>query len=337
MIESGYVGHAVVGYRKALLHELHHGAGRHRRSVRRDQPEGAAAHAVDRKFHHHAAAVARRHGQRARADAGVERQFLGLDVDSVGFVRQQLGQQRVTLRIGVRHELVIEVNGHIGNASHIDDGELREQWSAGDLQLLAARNHGVSGESVFWSGAATWLGGDLRAARQVSGSFAMVDVAGIADVPVYVDHQLVAHTDAQGHALLPDLLPYEANRVNIEPVELPLDTSIGARTLAVTPRYRSGIVVKFPVERVRGGTFRLVNPDGTPVPAGAVVQFMERDFPVTYDGVTYVTGFDHGTAGSAQWSGGHCSFRLDPPPPDDPLPDMGTVVCRPLSSLEVQP
>ncbi|MBS0388611.1 MAG: fimbrial biogenesis outer membrane usher protein, partial [Proteobacteria bacterium] len=217
------------------------------------------------------------------------------------------------------------------------DGELREQWNVGDLQLLAARNHGVSGQSVFWSGAATWLDGDLRATRQVNGSFAVVDVAGIADVPVYLDHQLIAHTDAQGRALLPDLLPYEANRVNIEPEELPLDTSIGARTLTVTPRYRSGVVVKFPVERVRGGSFRLVTPDGSPLPAGATVQFMEQSFPVAYDGVTYVTGFDHGTAGTAQWSGGRCRFRLDPPPPGDPLPDMGTVTCRSLAAPEQRP
>jgi outer membrane usher protein len=217
------------------------------------------------------------------------------------------------------------------------DGELREQWNVGDLQLLAARNHGVSGESAFWSGAATLLDGELRATRQVIGSFAMVDIAGIANVPVYLDHQLVAHTDQQGHALLPDLLPYEANRVNIEPVELPLDTSIGANTLTVTPRYRSGVVVKFPVERVRGGTFRLVTPKGSPIPAGASVRFMDAVFPVTYDGVTYVTGFDHGTAGSAQWDGGRCGFRLDPPPENDPLPDMGTIICRPLAGLEQRP
>ena len=217
------------------------------------------------------------------------------------------------------------------------DGELREQWNGGDLELLAARNHGVSGTSAFWSGAATWLGGELRAARQVNGSFAMVDVAGIPDVPVYLDHQLIAHTDQQGHALLPDLLPYQANRVNIEPVDLPLDTNIAARTLTVRPRYRAGVVVKFPVERVRGGTFRLVTPDATPVPAGATVHFMDATFPVTYDGVTYVTGYDHGTAGTVEWSSGRCRFRLGPPPENDPLPDMGTVTCRPNTETEQQP
>ncbi len=217
------------------------------------------------------------------------------------------------------------------------DAELREQWRAGDLQLQAARNRGVSGASSFWSGALTLLGGELRAARQVSGSFALVNVAGLPHVPVYLDNQLVAYTNRQGRALLPELLPYEANRVNIEPVELPLDTAIGARTLTVTPRYRSGVLVRFPVERVRGGTFRLVTRDGKPVPAGATVRFMGEQFPVTYDGVTYVTGFDHGTAGAAQWGDARCSFRLDPPPPDDPLPDMGTVYCHPLPGVEQQP
>ncbi|MDE2250545.1 MAG: fimbrial biogenesis outer membrane usher protein [Gammaproteobacteria bacterium] len=217
------------------------------------------------------------------------------------------------------------------------DGELREQWQPGDLLLQGARNHGVSGASVFWSGAATLLGGELRAARQVTGSFALVDVAGLPDVPVYLDNQLVAYTNSQGRALLPDLLPYEANRVNVEPTELPLDTSIAARTLTVTPRYRSGVLVRFPVERVRGGTFRLVNPDGVPLPAGALVRFMGQEFPVTYEGVTYVTGFDHGTAGSAQWGGRRCSFRLEPPPMDDPLPDMGTVTCHPLPAAERKP
>jgi outer membrane usher protein len=217
------------------------------------------------------------------------------------------------------------------------DGELREQWRPGDLLLQAARNHGVSGASVFWSGAATLLGGEVRAARQVTGSFAVVNVAGLPAVPVYLDNQLVAYTNQQGRALLPELLPYEVNRVNIEPVELPLDTSIGARTLTVTPRYRSGVVVQFPVERVRGGTFRLVTPAGAPLPPGTLVRFMGLEFPVTYDGVTYVTGFDHGTAGSAQWGGKRCSFRLEPPPMDDPLPDMGTVVCRPLPGAGKNP
>jgi outer membrane usher protein FimD/PapC len=61
---------------------------------------------------------------------------------------------------------------------------------------------------------------------------------------------------------------------------------------------------------------------------------MGKAFPVSYDGVTYVTGFDHGAAGSAQWGESRCSFRLEPPPANDPLPDMGSVDCRAEASAQ---
>src|SRR5579862_4492626 len=217
------------------------------------------------------------------------------------------------------------------------DTQLTEQLQPGALQLQVARNQGVSGLSAFWSGAATLLGGELNAAREVGGSFALVDVGGLPDVPVYVDNQLIGRTDAQGRALINDLLPYESNRGNIEPTEIPLDTSIGARTLVVTPGFRSGVVVKFPVERVRGGTFRLVTVDGQPVPAGASVTYLGNNFPVTYDGAAYVTGYDRDSVGSAQWGKSRCSFHLGPPPQNDPLPDVGTVTCSALGSAEHAP
>ncbi len=217
------------------------------------------------------------------------------------------------------------------------DAQFSAQGQPGELQLQAARNQGVSGVSGYWTGAATLLGGELHAARQVGGSFALVDVGGLPGVPVFIDNQLVASTDLHGHALLHDLLPYESNRVNIEPTEIPLDASIGARTLVVTPGYRSGVIVRFPVERVHGGTFRLVTAAGQAVPAGASVEFGGKHFPVTYDGVTYVTGYEREGEGTAQWGSSRCSFRLGPPPPEDPQPDMGTLSCRTLDTQGHEP
>jgi len=50
---------------------------------------------------------------------------------------------------------------------------------------------------------------------------------------------------------------------------------------------------------------------------------------VGLEGLTYVTGYDHGTTGEAHWNGGHCTFRLPPPPPgDEPQPDLGKITCR---------
>jgi outer membrane usher protein len=208
------------------------------------------------------------------------------------------------------------------------DADWRQQFHSADLEVEAARNQGLDGQSAYLSGAMTFLDGQLNSTRSVNGSFAMVDVAGLADVPVYVENQLTTHTDANGRALLYNLRPYEANRISITPEDLPLDTSIASSSTIMAPPYRSGVIARFPVERIRSGTFRLVSDDGLPVPVGAVVTLKGTQFPVVLDGMVYVTGYDHGMAAEASWAGGKCHFRLEPPPPDDPLPDMGTVRCH---------
>jgi outer membrane usher protein len=216
------------------------------------------------------------------------------------------------------------------------DADWRQQFNSADLEVEAARNQGLDGRSAYLSGAMTFLDGQLNTTRSVNGSFAMVDVAGLPDVPVYVENQLTTHTDASGRALLYNLRPYEANRISITPEDLPLDTTIGASSTIMAPPYRSGVIARFPVERVRSGTFRLVTDDGKPVPVGAVVTLQGTQFPVVLDGMVYVTGYDHGMSAEASWSGGHCTFRLEPPPPDEPLPDMGTVQCHENRETTVQ-
>ncbi len=208
------------------------------------------------------------------------------------------------------------------------DALWRQQTAAADLEVEAARNSGISGQSAYLTGAMTLLDGAVNYTRQISGSFAMVDVAGLPDVPVYVENQLTARTDASGQALLYNLRPYEPNHISVSPTELPLDTTIDASTEVVAPPFRAGVVVRFPVERVRGATLHLVGDDGLPLPVGAKVTLKGKSFPVVLDGMVYVTGYDHGVAAEASWQGGRCAFRLNAPPSDDPLPDLGTIRCH---------
>ena len=223
------------------------------------------------------------------------------------------------------------------------DADWHQQSGAADVDVEAARNAGVSGESALVTGALTWLDGQIHTSRAVNGSFAMVNVGGIADVPVYVENQLMTHTDASGRALLYNLRPYEANHISIAPEDLPLDTAITSSSTIMAPAYRSGVVVRFPVERVKGATFRLVTGDGEPVPPGATVNLAGIEFPVVRDGMVYVTGYEPGVDAEAVWTGGQCVFRLDPPgvatpgavtpgvatpPRDEPIPDLGVIHCR---------
>jgi outer membrane usher protein len=208
------------------------------------------------------------------------------------------------------------------------DADWRQQFAGVDVELEAARNQGIEGRSVYTTGALTLLDGQVNATRTVNGSFAMVDVAGLADVPIYVENQLTAHTDDSGRALIYNLRPYEANRISIDPEELPLDTTITATSTIVAPPYRSGVVAKFPVARVRSGTFHLISDDGSPVPVGARVAVNGTEFPVVQGGLVYATGLDHAVAAVATWNGGQCRFRLPAPPAAEVLPDLGSIRCR---------
>jgi outer membrane usher protein len=239
-----------------------------------------------------------------------------------------------------RHELLMTLaqNAPVGpgdgwRIGAASTGDYDASWQHGadafDMQLEAARTEGDSGQRGFLRGAVTWLDGDFHPTRTVTGSFAVVDVAGLPDVPVYVENQLIGHTDDAGRVMLHDLRSYEPNRISIAPIDLPLDTSITSDRIVLLPPYRSGVVARFPITRSHGGTFRLVTPRGEPLPAGAQVRFNGGTFPVALDGLTYVDTLDHGTDGEARWGETQCWFRIPAPPAGDPLPDMGTIVCRP--------
>lgn len=215
-----------------------------------------------------------------------------------------------------------------GATSGSYDLDLRHQFQGGDLEAQAARNDGISGQSVFWSGAATWLDHDLRFARQVPGSFAVVEVGDVANIPVYVDNQLMTHTNEAGRALIPNLRPFEDNRISIDPLELPLDTSIGARMIVLAPGYRNGVIARFPIERVLSATLKLRLTDGSPVPVGAIVSFKGQEFPVVRDGVVYLTGLDHSEMAEASWADRRCTFRVPMPAAHDALPDLGVLTCK---------
>jgi outer membrane usher protein len=208
------------------------------------------------------------------------------------------------------------------------NAEYLRQTAAVTLDVAAARYLDTSAQRLSLSGGATLLGGEVRAVRTVNDSFAMVDVGGVPDMTVYFENQPVGRTDDKGVALVPNLRSFDVNRLSIDPLQLPLDATVTETQIQAVPPYRSGTLVHFPVKRVRSGVFTLQRADGSPVPAGAVVKFQDEEFPVGLEGLTYVTHYDHGTTGEARWNGGHCTFRLPPPPAGGPQPELGIIACR---------
>jgi outer membrane usher protein len=256
----------------------------------------------------------------------------GRTLASSGMASRGAGQHHSELRATVNQATPTDrgAGWRVGATEGGDyDAWWQQRFEAADLELQASRSSARSGQSVLLSGGVSRLEGTWRAARSMQGSFALVDLGGIADVPVYLENRPVGKTDANGYVVLPNLLPYVPNRITISPEDLPLDAAISARTMVVSPARRSGVLARVPVEKIHPAVFRLALPDDTPVPAGAEVQLNGGHFVVAMAGLTYVTTLDRNSSGYATWPNGSCSFHVDAPVSQDPQPDLGVIRCVP--------
>ncbi|HZZ92375.1 MAG TPA: fimbria/pilus outer membrane usher protein [Usitatibacter sp.] len=212
-----------------------------------------------------------------------------------------------------------------------DEAGLAVQNNVGTYTAEATRSRGSTAYRASASGGLAFLGGSVFASRRMADSFAVVQVPGFAGVRVYADNQLVGRTSSSGNMLVPRLLPYVKTAVRIEPADLPLDTVLDSAQLEAVPYQGSALLLRFPVKRSSGATFKVLLDDGKPVPAGAIARLGSEagEFPVALQGEVYMTGLSTGANQvSVAWHGRSCAFTVSLAAGDDPLPDLGEFRCR---------
>lgn len=216
-----------------------------------------------------------------------------------------------------------------GTTERLDAG-LSLQNDVGLYSVEASRFGEQTGLRGSVSGGVALMDGRPFPARRLGGSFALVQVPDFPDVRVYADNQLVGRTDAHGDILVPQLRAYDRNPIRIEQADLPLDARIDGLAREAVPYFRSGYLLKFPVQRSRGAVFRIVSASGEPLPAGAVVRVAGKpeEFPVALRGEVFVTGLAGKNRLQATWQGQACEFPLAFPETGEPVPDLGTFACR---------
>ncbi len=205
-------------------------------------------------------------------------------------------------------------------------------WQTDHAVLSAgvARAGHNSDARVGASGGMAWLGDSVFLSRRIDGSFAVVEVADYPGVTLLHDNRPVTRTDSRGRALVSGLRGYEANRIGIDPADLPMDADVDALEALLTPPARSGVALRLGVERVRSASFRLVGADGKALPAGSVLRVagQSRSFPVGFDGKAFASGLAGRTRVLARWPGHECSTWLPAIDPGDEVPELGTLRCE---------
>ncbi len=188
--------------------------------------------------------------------------------------------------------------------------------------------------STLWRAAAAGgvaaLNKELFFSRAIRQSFAVVNTGEYSDITVYKDNLPAGKTGKNKTLLIPGLRPYEKNPIGIEQSDLPLDSSFDAVTIDAVPAYRSGVVVSFPLEKVRRAIITLTSPDGKPVPSGSLVEIdgKAKNLRAGRGGMIYLEGLKKQSIVRIFWKGSSCTFPVEFPETDDPMPDLGDFVCR---------
>ena len=179
-------------------------------------------------------------------------------------------------------------------------------------------------------GGAVLADGQAFASRRVEGSFAIVEVAGHANVGVGFQGSTLTRTNADGIALLPRLLPFQRNSVRLDPAELPISAELDSIEQETVPGLRSAVKVTFPVRSGRGALIRIEFDDGQPAPASAEIELLgdTKEFFVARRGEAFITGLQPKNQLRLKWEGASCTFSVDLPPGKlDDITRVGPLRC----------
>lgn len=180
------------------------------------------------------------------------------------------------------------------------------------------------------NGSIGWLKDLPFAAPSIGhGSFAIVKVGDFERVPVYRSNQLIAYTNSQGLAFVPNLLPYQQNKISLNPSELPLDAEINGTEEYALPYAGSGVFVNFPVRRSYNALITLKQPDDAPVPLGAKVKLAGRDeeFIVGKRGEVYLVNLSEMNQITVTWPTGSCELNVPLELKSSGEPQTNSLLC----------
>jgi len=214
-----------------------------------------------------------------------------------------------------------------GYSRRLAEGRYRSGW--GEVQAGVDQfDDQVSGRAGV-RGALVAAAGGVFATNWIDNGFGIVDI-GYPDVEVLRENRPVGRTGSSGMLIVPDLNPYQSNKLSIDPLSVPYSASIGRVERDAVPEDRSGVVVEFPVQDAKGALLTLVGPDGKPLPVGSVAQLDGRSetAPVGYDGQVYLTGLDAWNAITVKGPFGSCTASFAYEPSGKVNTVIGPVPCR---------
>jgi outer membrane usher protein len=172
-----------------------------------------------------------------------------------------------------------------------------------------------------------WMHSHLLQTRWLQDSLAVIEVPDQPNVDVYVNNQLIGHTNGSGIAVTPWLVPYDRNTIRIDDRSVAMDTVLDSIDKVVVPRWRTGLFVQFKPEASSGAILILQTADGALIPAGAVAKVGADQAEVAFHGEVFFPLFRAPALVHVEWPGHACDAAINDLP-EGILPKVGPVVCK---------
>ena len=250
-------------------------------------------------------------GQRARASSDLRSGRSG-GTQAGLHLRRTLDQD--VRSHGYRADLYRDGKG--GNSGFLS-GSYRGRYGVVEARMQAAKDGNLA-VAASLEGALVLSDAGLIAGNRIKNGFAVVDL-GIRDTPILLHNHPVARTGAMGKALVPDLVPYQYNRVSVRPSDLPLTANINATAMQAVPARGAGVTLRMGRGASASALVVLRDARGEFIPVGSEVTVNGRrsEFVVGYDGEVWLERLRRKSRITVDTGSSRCSAEFTLPAQDD--------------------
>lgn len=197
-------------------------------------------------------------------------------------------------------------------------------------------NNEQNNQWVELSGSLVYMDQDWFATRKVNDAFIVVNTYGFEGIPISYENRLVGKTNRQGHLLIPWVSAWYPGKITIDPMNLPINSSIANVEQRVTVAEGSGALINFPIQKVRSATIKVLDLQHQPLLLGTPVldTITKQNSMVGYDGLVWLTNLDREVNLKISHNGESCQAKYQLPNVT-PIPvDLGVMICDRQSSNE---
>jgi outer membrane usher protein len=251
---------------------------------------------------------------------------VNLSQDTTGEVRTRTGQESISGTLGANSQLSYSASASQStkDTSYSASGQYRGSYAS--VSASFSKGSSYSQESLGATGGAVVHPGGITLANEITDTIGIVEAVGAEGARV--TNSIGTKINRSGYAVLPFLMPYRLNSINIDPDDaVSADVEFKSTSESVAPRLNSVVMIRF---QTVGGRAILITahlPDGSVVPFGSSVYDAHGGEVglAGQDGSIYLRGIAETGTLTARWGDApdqKCSFGYQLPPKqrgDDPF------------------